>query len=206
LFAHQETVPFPFDEPHPEADVAIAALVGEELRSSTVKDVEKAIVGYTILVRWIAPTAEKRSGSTHARSFATSLGPLLVSKEEAGAIDALRVRVRAAGDNRDLMVTTMSDWSFSEAIAFVSRHVPLMPGDVVGGVPIPGARATLRELGLSFGTTLEVAIERLGKLASRPVRGPEPPAIRQRPPPTSEASEASATSETTDHTETDHGR
>lgn len=195
LFAHQETVPFPFDEPHPEADVAVAALIGEELRSSTVKDVEKAIAGYTILVRWVAPNAEKRSGSTHARSFATSIGPLLVSKDEAGAVEELRVRVRVAGDNRDLATSATSDWSFAEAIAFVSRHVPLMPGDVVAGPPVAGVREALRELGLSFGTTLDVAIERLGKLSSRPVLGPEPPEIRPRP-----------SSKTTDQTESDQVR
>ena len=198
LFAHQETVPFPCDEDHPEADVAVAALIGEELRSSSVKDVEKAIAGYSILVRWVAPNAEKRSGSIHARSFATSIGPFLVSKDEAGNIDDLRVRVRVAGDNRDLIMTTTSDWSLPEAIAFVSRHVPLMPGDVVGGAPVAGVREALRELGLSFGTTLEVAIERLGKLSSRPVVGPEPPEIRPR-----SSSATSTTSETTDQTDTD---
>lgn len=180
LFAHQETVPFPHDERHPEADVVIAALLGEELRSSTVEEVEDAIVGYTILVRWVAPNAEKHSGLTHGRDFATSLGPVVVSKDEMGAIDALRLRVRVAGASRDLApAPTSSDWSLPEAIAFITRHVPLMPGDVVGGEPIAGAREAIRELGLSFGSTLEVAVERLGKLASRPVLGPEPPVLRK---------------------------
>lgn len=179
LFAHQETIPFPHDEQHPEADVVIAALIGEELRSSTLEDAEDAIVGYSILVRWIAPNAEKHAGPTHGRDFATSLGPLLVTKDEAGAVDAARVRLRVASDTRDLVVTRATDWSLPEAIAFISRHVPLGPGDVVGGPPIAGAREAIRELGLSFGTTLEVVVERLGKLASRPVRGPEPPNCRR---------------------------
>lgn len=192
LFAHQETVPFPHDEAHPEADVVIAALIGEELRASTVEDVEEAIVGYAILVRWIAPNAEKRSSSTHGRDFATSLGPVLVSKDEAGSIGALRARLRVAGQIRDLTQEHVSDWSLAEAIAFVNRHVPLMPGDVVGGEPIAGAREAIRELGLSFGTLLEVTVERLGKLASRPVLGPEPPAIHKR---SSESSEAASKTE-----------
>jgi 2-keto-4-pentenoate hydratase/2-oxohepta-3-ene-1,7-dioic acid hydratase in catechol pathway len=197
LFAHQETVPFPHDEPHPEADVVIAALIGEELRSSTVEEVEDAILGYSILVRWIAPNAEKRSGSTHGRDFATSLGPVLVSKDEAGSLDTLRVRVRVARDGCDLTQERTSSWSLSEAIAFVSRHVPLMPGDFVGGEPITGAREAIRELGLSFGTTLEVGVERLGKLTSRPVVGPEPPMLRKRP---------SDSSESSRKTESDHRR
>jgi len=179
LFAHQETVPFPHDEPYPEADVVIAALIGEELRASTVDAAEDAIVGYSILVRWIAPNAERRGGPTHGRDFATSLGPVLVTKDEAGCIDTARVRLRVARDATDLVTARMSDWSLPEAIAFVSRHVPLGPGDVVGGRPIAGAREAIRDLGLSFGTTLEVSVERLGKLTSRPVLGPEPPDCRR---------------------------
>ncbi len=179
LYAHQETVPFPHDEQQPEADVVIAALIGEELRSSTVAEVENAIVGYSILVRWVAPNAEKRGGHSHGRDFATSLGPLLVTKDEAGDIEQARVRLRVASDTRDLVVRRDSDWSLTEAIAFVSRHVPLAPGDFVGAQPIVGARAAIRELGLSFGTTLEVSVERLGKLTSRPVQGPEPPSCRK---------------------------
>jgi 2-keto-4-pentenoate hydratase/2-oxohepta-3-ene-1,7-dioic acid hydratase in catechol pathway len=195
LFAHQETVPFPHDEPHPEADVVIAALIGEELRSSTVKEVEDAIVGYSILVRWVAPNAEKRCGPTHGRDFATSLGPVLVSKDEAGPVDSLRARVRVARDSRDLATARTTDWSLSEAIAFVSRHVPLMPGDFVGGQPIAGGRETIRELGLSFGTTLEISVEHLGKLASRPVVGPEPPELPNR---------TSGLSESTSEPKSDH--
>jgi 2-keto-4-pentenoate hydratase/2-oxohepta-3-ene-1,7-dioic acid hydratase in catechol pathway len=179
LFAHQETIPFPHDEQHPEADVVVAALIGEELRSSTIEDAEDAIIGYSILVRWIAPNAEKHGGPTHGRNFATSLGPVLVTKDEAGPIDLARVRLRVASDTRDLSARSTTDWSLPEAIAFISRHVPLGPGDVVGGAPIAGARDAIREMGLSFGTTLEVAIERLGKLTSRPVLGPEPPDCRK---------------------------
>jgi len=178
LFAHQETVPFPHDESHPEAEVVIAALIGEELRNSSVQEVEEAIVGYSILIRWVAPLAEKRSGWTHGRNFATSLGPFLVTKDEAGSVDALRLRLRVAGTARDLTPARSSDWSLSEAIAHITRHVPLMPGDVVGDAPLSGAREALRELGLSFGMTLEVAVERLGKLASRPVLGPEISTVR----------------------------
>jgi 2-keto-4-pentenoate hydratase/2-oxohepta-3-ene-1,7-dioic acid hydratase in catechol pathway len=194
LFAHQETVPFPHDEPQPEAEVVIAALIGEELRSSSAQEVEDAIVGYSILIRWVAPLAEKRSGWTHGRNFATSLGAFLVTKDEAGSVDALRLRLRVAGESRDLTPARKSDWSLSEAIAHITRHVPLMPGDVVGDAPLAGAREALRELGLSFGMTLEVAVERLGKLASRPVLGPEIPVVRQR----------EGLSKTTSETDSDH--
>lgn len=180
LFAHQETVPFPHDEPQPEAEIVVAALIGEELRACSPEEAEDAVAGYSILIRWIAPLAEKRSGWTHGRNFATSIGPFLVTPDEAGSIDALRVRLRVAGENRELTPAKTSNWSLFEAIAYLSRHTPLMPGDVVGNAPLAGAREALRDLGLSFGMTLEVAVERLGKLAARPVVGPELPMVRPR--------------------------
>lgn len=194
LFAHQETVPFPHDEPQPEAEVVIAALIGEELRACSPEEAEDAIVGYSILIRWIAPLAEKRSGWTHGRNFATSIGPFLVTPDEAGSIETLRIRLRVAGEGRELSPAKKSAWSLSEAIAYVSRHMPLMPGDVVGNEPLAGTREALRELGLSFGMTLEVAVERLGKLASRPVVGPELPEVRPR----------DGLSKTTSEAESDH--
>lgn len=194
LFAHQETVPFPHGESRPEAEVVIAALLGEELRACSPQEAEAAIVGYSILIRWIAPMAEKRSGWTHGRDFATSIGPFLVTTDEAGSIDALRLRLRVSGEGRELTPTKNSDWSLSEAIAYISRHIPLMPGDVVGNEPLSGTRDALRDLGLSFGMTLEVAVERLGKLASRPVLGPEHPALRS----------SDGLSKTTSETESDH--
>jgi 2-keto-4-pentenoate hydratase/2-oxohepta-3-ene-1,7-dioic acid hydratase in catechol pathway len=181
LLGHQASVPFPASEARPDVEVAVAALIGEELRAVTAEEAERAIVGYAILLGWVARAEELLSGPTRARDFAATLGPVLVTKEEAGSIDEARVRMRVGGETLDLQRPGASGLDLAEAIAFVSQHVVLSPGDVVSGVPIAGASEAAALLGLDFDATLEVAIERLGKVEARPVRGPAFPSHRRAP-------------------------
>jgi hypothetical protein len=171
LLGHQESVPFPSNEALPDVEISIAALLGDELRAATPAEAERAILGFTILLGWVAR-------ATRTRDFAATLGPVLVTKNEAGSLDEARVRLRAFGVIEELTASAAPALSFAESIAFVSRHVTLMPGDIVGAPPIDGGSEAARRLGLVFGATLEVAVDRLGKVAARPVRGPEPPPYR----------------------------
>lgn len=177
LLGHQASVPFPPSEPAPELDVSIAALLGDELRAATAAEAERAIVGYAILLGFYAPLEEQRRGPCRARDFGATLGPVLVTKDEAGSLEGARARLRVGDEMAEL--DDASALSLAESIAFVSQHVTLAPGDVVSGVPLPGAREAARRLGLAFGATIEVAIDPLGKVAARPVRGPEPPSHRR---------------------------
>ena len=77
---------------------SIAALLGDELRAATPSEAERAILGFTILLGWVARQHERTSGSpTGARDFAATLGPVLVTKDEAGSLDEARVRLRIGG-------------------------------------------------------------------------------------------------------------
>ncbi|MRG92692.1 fumarylacetoacetate hydrolase family protein [Polyangium spumosum] len=178
LLGHQESVPFPPTEARPDVEVSIAALLCDELRAATASEAERAILGFSLFLGWVAREQERTSGSVHARDFAATLGPVLVTKDEAGALDEARVRLRVGGVIEELSASAAPALSFAESLAFVSRHVPLFPGDIVCAPPIEGAGEAARRLGLGFGATLEVAVDRLGKVAARPVLGPEPPPYR----------------------------
>jgi len=179
LLGHQASVAFPPNEESPDVDVSIAALLGEELYRATAEEAERAIVGYAILLGFVASKLEASCGATRARDFGATLGPVLVTKEEAGLLASARVRLRVGQAVMDLEPPGVSFTSLPESIAFISEHVALSPGDVISSVPLAGAREAARHLGLSFNGKLEVAIERLGKVEARPVRGPEPPPYRR---------------------------
>ncbi len=181
LLGHQGSVPFPASEPLPDVEICIAALLGDELRAATVDEAERAIVGFAILLGWVAREHERKNGATRARDFAVTLGPALITKDEAGSFEEARVRLRVGSVIEELVAPPAPALSFAESIAFVSRHVALSPGDVVGGPPIAGGSEAARRLGLAYGTKLEVAVDRLGKIAARPVLGPEPPPFRRAP-------------------------
>jgi 2-keto-4-pentenoate hydratase/2-oxohepta-3-ene-1,7-dioic acid hydratase in catechol pathway len=174
LLGHQASVPFPPAEVCPGVEVTVAALLGEELYAATPEEAERAILGYAILLGWVALEEERRSGGTRARDFAATLGSVLVTKEEAGSLAEARVRMRVGREVADLGAPLASGLSVPEALAFISQHVALSPGDIVGSEPIARGGEVARDLGLHFDATLEVAIERLGTVEARVVRGPEP--------------------------------
>ncbi|UQA62297.1 fumarylacetoacetate hydrolase family protein [Polyangium aurulentum] len=175
LVGHEAPVPFPAREDSPDVEISIAAVLGEELRHASAEEAEAAILGYALLLGWVARDEERVHGAARARDFAATLGPVLVTKEEAGAVEALRVRARAGGDWTDLPAPRAKDLAMAEAIAFVSGHVTLAPGDVIAGPHLGACGARL-----AYGAVMEVSADRIGKLGARPMRGPEPPSFRRR--------------------------
>lgn len=175
LLGHGASVPLSLGAPSrdgaactvaPEVDAGIAAVLGEDLERATAAEAERAILGYTLLLAW-------RPG------FAAQLGPVLVTSDEAGTIGALRPLFRAGGVM--LPASDAAAWPCTpaESVAWISHHVPLQAGDVIGVGHVASAGAASGRAPLSFGARVEVAIERLGRLSGRAVQGPDPRAWRR---------------------------
>ncbi len=178
LLGHQASVAFPSEEPEPSVDISIAALIGDDLYNATAEEAERAILGYSILLGFEARSEAARSGACRGRDFGAILGPVLVTKDEAGPPVLARARMRVRGEVVALPPLAADAFTIAESVAFISQHISLAPGDVVSAAPFSGANDVLRRFGVGFGETIEVAIDRLGKVAGRPVRGPIPPPYR----------------------------
>jgi 2-keto-4-pentenoate hydratase/2-oxohepta-3-ene-1,7-dioic acid hydratase in catechol pathway len=179
LIGHDTTVPFPPREDEPELELGLAAVLGEDIRRATPEQAEQAILGYTLVNDWTARQQWRRDraragGEVRAKDFATQLGPVLVTKSEISDLSALTTRIRVEGDEAQITgALGACRVSIAEAIAYISGHIDLCAGDVIGA----GCVATCR---VPYGATAKIAIERIGVLAGRPVRGPEPVAWRRR--------------------------
>jgi 2-keto-4-pentenoate hydratase/2-oxohepta-3-ene-1,7-dioic acid hydratase in catechol pathway len=185
LLGHGATIPFPPGEEEPDYELNLAAVLGEDLQRVTPDEVEQAIVGYAVLNDWTARGAEARTRErglplSEARDFAAQLGPLLVTPDELGAVEPLRTQVCVDATTRGC--SPIGAWTFSlaESISFVSAYVELRAGDVVGAGCVIGGSAASVGARINYGSTVELAIERVGKLLGRPVRGPDPVAWRRR--------------------------
>lgn len=173
---HDEPLPFSPGEGPIAIEPGIAAILGEELSAATAAEAERAILGYAVIVEWIARAdAALPFTARPARDLAVQLGPLFVSCGEVGAIDLLRAQVRVAGAVAQSGTARFLPFSLAESIAFVSRRIALRPGDVIGAGCIAVAPRDV-----PFGAPVELSIERLGKLCGRAVEGAEPPAWRAR--------------------------
>ncbi|MBI4955172.1 MAG: fumarylacetoacetate hydrolase family protein [Myxococcales bacterium] len=141
----------------------LAALLGDELSHGTARDAERAVLGYALHLG--------ARGSGRPLGCA-ELGPALVTPDELGPLDALRLELTVAGQHL-ASPGPVGAWRFHlwEAIAYVSNHLPLRPGDVVVA---PEVVAGTVELGVE----VALAAPRLGRLAGTLVAGPADAAWR----------------------------
>lgn len=171
------SVPFPDQEEEPDFELSIAALLAEDLYRASHAEAERAILGYTILNGWTARQEERRCrdaalGVTRARDFGPQLGPVLVTRDELGDIRPLRALARVAGEVARCGPLDAGTFTLAESIAFVSDHIELHAGDVVGAPCVAGGNSAAQGRRLAYDTNVELTIERIGKLSGRPRRGP----------------------------------
>jgi acylpyruvate hydrolase len=104
-------------------------------------------------------------------TFAPS-GPALVTLDEAGDLNALGLRTRVNGEELQQGTTANLIFGPAEVVAWLSRTMTLLPGDIIAtGTPAGVGAAQGRFL--REGDTVEVEIDGLGKLVNG-VRGEAP--------------------------------
>jgi 2-keto-4-pentenoate hydratase/2-oxohepta-3-ene-1,7-dioic acid hydratase in catechol pathway len=96
-------------------------------------------------------------------------GPALVTLDEIPDIQDLAVRTRVNGDVRQEGTTREQIFGVAEAVAWLSRTMTLLPGDIIATGTPAGVGAS-QGLFLHPGDTVEVEVEGLGRLTN-PVRG-----------------------------------
>ncbi len=175
MLGHDAVVPLPAGEEHPDIGPGIAAILAEDLFRATESEARQAILGYSILNDWTARDIDEHLGAGPAHDFATQLGPVLVTSDEIEDLSCLRAQVRINGQ---VLLDTRADpgpFGVAEVIAFVSQYVELRAGDVIG---VPCSRRD-GAAPIAYGASVELLIERLGKLVGRPARGPAGAAWRR---------------------------
>lgn len=171
LFGHDATVPLPpvapsvLAEPEPlEVDAGVAVVLADDLERATAPEARAAILGYTLLLVW-------RPG------LCAQLGSVLVTSDESGDVSSSRPLFRVGGAMTPATDLRASSFTPAETIAWISHHVPLAAGDVIGVARVAGAGGATG-VKLPFGARVEVALEPLGRLSGRAIPGPEPRAWR----------------------------
>ena len=172
LLGHGSLIPFPSSAESAFFELGVAAVLREDLSGAQPDEAERALLGYTILNGWSAHEADPRPGWDAGRVPA-QLGPVLVTPDELGEpFDLARRKAQARVDGKTEVATSLGGWTFSLAasIAWVSQWIELRAGDVVGAGRVHGGRGEV-----PFGAAVELRVERVGKLAGRPVRRPAGP-------------------------------
>lgn len=161
FLGHDATVPLPPPADDVQIECALAAVLADDLRCATASEAEHAILGYTVCIA-LAP------------GFQALLGPVIVTRDEIGALLPLRTQLRIGGAPLSTGDTASgAPFSLPESIAWISHQIPLVAGDVIRAARVPGARLPEPGAKLTSGARVELIIERIGRLAGRLALGPE---------------------------------
>jgi 2-keto-4-pentenoate hydratase/2-oxohepta-3-ene-1,7-dioic acid hydratase in catechol pathway len=129
-------------------ELEVGAVIGCGGRDLDPNTAEDHIAGYTLFNDWTARDLqaidmEMGIGMGKSKDGATTLGPWLVTPDELAAHrrdGKLSFELSASVNGRQITRGTFdqADWTFGEVLAYVSRGVDLVPGDVIGSGTIPG--------------------------------------------------------------------
>ncbi len=143
-------------ELHYEGELAI--VIGEKTRMVAKHESHRFIAGYTCANDVTARDLQRKDGQwTRAKSFDTfcPLGPRIVSDLDP---TDLRIVTRVNGEIRQDSTTKQMIFDVYELVAFVSRVMTLLPGDVI----ITGTPSRVGKM--EIGDTVEVEIDGIGIL------------------------------------------
>lgn len=155
----------------------LAVVVGTRCRHVSAHDAEKVIAGYTICndvsVRdWQMATPTQTMG----KSFDTHapLGPWIVTPDELGDPQHLRVRTWVNGDLRQDFPTSDMVFSCAQMIEHLSQAMTLEPGDVIAtGTSVGNGALRQPPIYLVPGDEVRIEIDGIGSLVNPIVEEPE---------------------------------
>jgi 2-keto-4-pentenoate hydratase/2-oxohepta-3-ene-1,7-dioic acid hydratase in catechol pathway len=160
-------------------EAELALVIGRRCRHVPAERAHEVIAGYTcandVTVRdWQGRAQTMQIG----KSFDTHgpLGPWLVTPDELGDPQDLRVRCTVDGELRQDASTAEMVFDCFQQVAHLSEAFTLEPGDVIAtGTPagVGIGRQPIRENLLQLGSTVTVEIEGIGELVNTVVAEPD---------------------------------
>jgi len=154
-------------------EVELAVVVGRRMRHVDEADALDHVFGYTVANDVSARDVQFADGQwTRAKSFDSfcPLGPVVVTPDELGPVDDLRLTTRVNGELMQDDTTASMIFGVPELLAFCSRSFTLEPGDVVlTGTPDGCGEFMDPRRSLAPGDVVEVSIEGIGALRNQVV-------------------------------------
>lgn len=147
---------------------------GRDIRPEQAQDF---IAGYTIFNDFSARDVQLREmqgrlGPAKSKDFDTGnvLGPWLVTPDEIPDPYSLTLRARVNGEEWSHGNSSEMHYSFAEILAHLSQSETLYPGEFVGSGTVPSGCGLELDRWLQPGDTIELEVEKLGRLRNRVIR------------------------------------
>ncbi len=161
------------DSTQVDYEAELAVVIGRRARDVPVADALDIALGYTVANDISARDAQFADGQwIRGKSFDSfcPLGPQIVTADEIGDVQSLRIACRVNGETLQDGTTKDMIHGVAAIVSYASRFLTLEPGDLVlTGTPPGVGFARTPAVFLQDGDTVEVEIEGLGVLRN-PVR------------------------------------
>jgi 2-keto-4-pentenoate hydratase/2-oxohepta-3-ene-1,7-dioic acid hydratase in catechol pathway len=158
-------------------EVELAVVVGRRMRHVSEADALDHVFGYTVANDVSARDVQFADGQwTRGKSFDSfcPLGPVVVTPDELGPVDDLRLTTRVNGELMQDDTTANMIFGVPALLAFCSRSFTLEPGDLVlTGTPDGCGEFMDPRRSLAPGDVVEVSIEGIGALRNEVVAAKE---------------------------------
>jgi len=130
VIAAGQAVTLPYVDRRFDQEGELAFVIGRTARNVAADDAATYIAGYTCLLDMTMRGGEDRSTRKSFDTF-TPVGPHLVTPDEVGPLDQLRLQTWVNGDLRQDADISDLIWGVSSLLEYVSSVMTLHPGDIV---------------------------------------------------------------------------
>jgi len=177
LYGHKQTVHFPAGEDRMDYECEFGCVIGRTIRNATLETARAAIAGYTIVNDLSARGRQRQAmaigmGPAPGKDFGSSIGPVLVTRDELPDLANLGMRAFVNGEQWTSGRYGTVHFSFEQMIVYATKSRSLYPGDVLGSGTVGGGCGL--ELGrfLKPGDVVRLEIDGIGALENRVERDP----------------------------------
>ena len=169
-----QPIPMPPRDDHFDWEGEFAIVVGKELRDVTPEAAQAGFLGYAcfndLSARKFQMGSERWTLGKNTDSSGP-LGPWIVTADEITDPDQLRIQTRVNGNTVQDGNTSNLIFSGAQIAAYASGAMTLKPGDLIATGTPEGIGATRKPpMFLHPGDTVEVEIERIGRITNRIVK------------------------------------
>jgi 2-keto-4-pentenoate hydratase/2-oxohepta-3-ene-1,7-dioic acid hydratase in catechol pathway len=160
IIGHGDTIILPKESERVDYEAEFAVVIGKYCRNVEPEQAGEYIFGATCLNDVTARDIQRSDGQwTRGKNFETfcPIGPYIVTGLDYSKLD---VKLRLNGEIKQHGDTSMHIWNVYQLVSFISKVIPLKPGDVVT-TGTPEGVSPMKD-----GDVVEVEIEGIGKLVN----------------------------------------
>lgn len=172
ITGHGAEVELPEESSQVDYEGELAIVIGRQGRKLTLEEAPSVIFGYCIGIDFTARDLQFRTSQwllgKSCEGF-NPIGPYLVTADEVRDPQALQLQTWVNGELRQDSTTADMIFPCAALVSYVSRYMPLEPGDVImtgtpAGVALGRPAAERERFWLKEGDLVEVAVTGLGRL------------------------------------------